>query len=78
MRITSKARRFISMLMKHLKLVISIPFKLLVTFYILMETIFLGWETKISKILVEFHIFRTKIEDDESSLSCIAVTPQKS
>ena len=40
MRITSKARSFICMLMKHLKFSIAVPFKVLVLFYILIETIF--------------------------------------
>ena len=41
-----QCRSFISMLMKHLKFVIAIPFKVLVQFYILMETIFEDWKQK--------------------------------
>ena len=39
MRITSKAKSFNNILMKYLKFAIPIPFKFLVLFYILIETI---------------------------------------
>ena len=37
---TSKTKRFMSTLMKHLKFAIALPFKALVRFYMLIETIF--------------------------------------